>query len=215
MHTRLFAVLTVLPLFLSAGCAIDGADAGESESEAPEQTTSAISATSSFDVTWNYKDRVGRGIQTEANVPGRIRLQLIGAPLPVAGSATPLQTAILTLDLPSFDSATRSVRRRFYVRYEVKSTPAGGTRYGLTPFSNASIVDADLPNASALFDSTYDSATQRAKELYSLPGEISGVSFAFEADAAGKLKPTTPFYIGTFARERNFAWHYATIALEQ
>lgn len=206
-----FALISTVAL-ASAGCAVDSADA--------EVSSSAISATdvrseATLNATWRYLDRIGRGVVKDTEASGLIRIELIGAPLPVAGSAIPLQTATLTLTLPDFERPSRIVQRRFFIHYEVVEQADGTTRYNVTPYSHASVVDADVPNASAKFAATYDPATQKAKEYFAFSGDISMGMLGFQADAAGNLRPQSEFWIGTSPRVKSdFAYHNYLVSLK-
>lgn len=213
MRIQLLTIVSILAL-ATAGCA---ADATETEVESSSTAVSAAEARgkATLDVTWNYLDRIGRGVVNDVDVAGQIKIELVGAPLPVAGSTKPLQTAILTLTLPEFDDPNQNTARRFFIHYEVDARADGTTLYDARPYSKASIVDADVPNAAAKFAATYDAATQRAKEYFSFSGDINFASFGFQADAAGHLKPQASFWIGTSPRRKSdFAWHNAVVSLK-
>lgn len=195
---------------LTSACALGGGT-----DDSPLATSQLSADGTPAQVTWNYVDRIGRAVELDTDVPGMLEVELVGSPLPIAGTSKTLQSATVTLMVPSLEDPDAMVERRFFVRFEGTQNAAGGTAYRTPAWGSSSIVDASLPNATARFATTYDPATQTARQQFALAPDLASAAFSLDADADGELTARQPFMLGGATTKRaDFALHTTTISLQ-
>lgn len=213
-------------LTLAAGCAANTEESAELDSQESELNAKGLASLGAKktvfdeDVTWQYTDRVGRGIRAQRKLGGHIKIDFLGsqrsAITTVWWQKTPVafsyQPAVVTLDIPLVTNP--SVDQHFELLV--------GFQTGIVSEESAFVVfDAKLPGAVASFLAAYDPTTKEVRKSAKYDTKLlPDFSFYLTKDASGNVVPdaTPPSNaatgVGTWPeRQADFAYHTYTLHL--
>ena len=166
-------------------------------------------------VEWHYVDQIGvdrrdpADPEREEMVEGYLHVEFVGEPLPIAHGRSVIQPSLVQMSIPNFRNPEQLDERTFYVLYE---TFDRGQTYGVVPFGDGSVIDADHARAAEYLDAAYDFDTQRGRQTSGglRPGESVNVDLVTGDD--GELGPKQFFGING-CMEYEFARHCVRIQL--
>ncbi len=183
-----------------AGCTAAPADEVDAVDSSEDELTTSGAAQN---VSWEYLDRIGRGVDQQFTVPGQVAVRFVGPRQTVPHAvfedrSVEVQSAQVSMRMPDMNDPSSSVVRRYLVRFE---TSDGGQTFSAGGWDNSVIVDRSRPGAAATFASSNNGVF--------IANGVSDIGINLKKGPGNSYSPEIalggPFF------QRNHAIHHITV----